>query len=91
MDGIVKPLADGSAIVQWGRNASSRPDEAFLYKTIKCRRRGCCGTMRMLRFTPLHPTGIRGYYACDKHLVALKRDRVTRLKEVWSDRIWFST
>ena len=71
--------------------APQNPGEAFLRKRLPCKVRGCGAMHRLVRFVPLHPAGVRGYYSCPRgHVVALNRDGVTRMTKQSPDRIWFA-
>ena len=82
---FLQRLAKGSVRVRPVRPAFGI---ANLRKKLTCRLCGC--PMLLKRFVPLHPSGIRGYYACDNgHDAAIDRDRVRRFTHESFDCLWF--
>lgn len=64
--------------------------DEYLWKQMRC---SCGAPMRLTRLAPLHPRGVRGYYACRRgHVRPIDRDGV-HAKVVRDDgrRLWFAT
>lgn len=77
-------LATGTAFPNTTMNST-----AYLRKLLVCRKHG--SLLELKRFVKLDPSGVRGDYVCQEgHVVALKRDGVTRMTHQTDDRIYFA-
>lgn len=84
----LRKIAGGTAVIPV-RPRVHHSDTASLRKVLRCRI--CGGTLRLARFVPLTPSGIRGYYSDVRgHIVAIDRSHVTRSVGSDSRKIYFA-
>jgi hypothetical protein len=84
----LRKIAGGTAVIPMRPQPHQPMGTASLRKELMCRK--CGAELRLVRFTNLSPSGVRGYYVdVNGHFITIERSFVTR--EVGQDghRIYF--